>query len=159
MTHGKTYNKSPRRINHKATKSKTNTGTFKLQSSNGLSLLGRKLYVVPINILEKYTANYEMLQGQTVLSSSNAVYQNIYSADECAKLCSNYQEFSCKSFDYCDYISTCYLGKNHYYDLPKADIEFTPICNHYSSKYIHNYVHCNYYSAECIPRYTAHAHM
>ena len=26
MTHGKTYNKSPRRINHKATKSKTNTG-------------------------------------------------------------------------------------------------------------------------------------
>ena len=28
MTHGKTYNKSPRRINHKATRSKTNTGTF-----------------------------------------------------------------------------------------------------------------------------------
>ena len=27
MTHGKTYNKSPRRINHKATKCKTNTGT------------------------------------------------------------------------------------------------------------------------------------
>ena len=27
ITHGKTYNKSPRRINHKATKSKTNTGT------------------------------------------------------------------------------------------------------------------------------------
>ena len=27
MTHGKTYNKQPRRINHKATKSKTNTGT------------------------------------------------------------------------------------------------------------------------------------
>ena len=27
MTHGKTYNKSPRRINHKATKSKTTTGT------------------------------------------------------------------------------------------------------------------------------------
>ena len=25
MTHGKTYNKSPRRINHKATRSKTNT--------------------------------------------------------------------------------------------------------------------------------------
>ena len=27
MTHEKTYNKSLRRINHKATKSKTNTGT------------------------------------------------------------------------------------------------------------------------------------
>ena len=33
MTHGKTYNKSPRRINHKATRSKTNTGTTALELS------------------------------------------------------------------------------------------------------------------------------
>ena len=33
MTHGKTYNKSPHRINHKATKSKTNTGTTALERS------------------------------------------------------------------------------------------------------------------------------
>ena len=33
MTHGKIYNKSPRRINHKATKSKTNTGTAALERS------------------------------------------------------------------------------------------------------------------------------
>ena len=32
MTHGKTYNKSPRRINHKATRNKTNTGTTALES-------------------------------------------------------------------------------------------------------------------------------
>ena len=33
MTHGKTYNKSPRRINYKATRSKTNTGTTALGRS------------------------------------------------------------------------------------------------------------------------------
>ena len=33
MTHGKTYNKSPRRINHKATRSKTNIGTTALERS------------------------------------------------------------------------------------------------------------------------------
>ena len=33
MTHGKTYNKSPRRTNHKATKCKTNTGTTALERS------------------------------------------------------------------------------------------------------------------------------
>ena len=33
MTHAKTYNKSPRRINHKTTKSKTNTGTTALERS------------------------------------------------------------------------------------------------------------------------------
>ena len=35
MTQGKAYNKSPRRINHKATKSKTNTGTTALERSVG----------------------------------------------------------------------------------------------------------------------------
>ena len=33
LTHGKTYNKSPRRINHKETKSKTDTGTTALERS------------------------------------------------------------------------------------------------------------------------------
>ena len=33
MTHGKIHNKSPRRINHKATKSKTNIGTTDLERS------------------------------------------------------------------------------------------------------------------------------
>ena len=33
MAQGKTYNKSPRRVNHKATKSKTNTGTTALERS------------------------------------------------------------------------------------------------------------------------------
>ena len=46
MTHGKTYNKSPRRINHKATKSKTSTGTTALERSvekttGGLKLINR----------------------------------------------------------------------------------------------------------------------
>ena len=33
ITQGKTYNKSPRRINHKAPKSKINTGTTALERS------------------------------------------------------------------------------------------------------------------------------
>ena len=33
MTHGKIYNKSPRRINYKAIKSKTNSGTTALERS------------------------------------------------------------------------------------------------------------------------------
>ena len=33
MTYGKAQNKSPRRINHKATKSKTNIGTTALERS------------------------------------------------------------------------------------------------------------------------------
>ena len=42
MTHGKTYNKSPRRINHKATRSKTNTGTTALERSVEQTTLGFK---------------------------------------------------------------------------------------------------------------------
>ena len=42
ITHGKTYNKSPRRINHKATKSKTNTGTTALERSVEQTTVGFK---------------------------------------------------------------------------------------------------------------------
>ena len=41
MTHGKTYNKSPRRIIHKATKSKTNTGTTALETVSRVNHRGR----------------------------------------------------------------------------------------------------------------------
>ena len=91
------------------------------------------MHFIPL-LPEKYTANYQMIAGTTLLSSSNFIYQNIYSADECGKLCSNFNGFSCKSFDYCPDLSTCYLGKTHYYDVPQANIQLTPMCNHYSSK-------------------------
>ena len=63
MTHGKTYNKSPRRINHKATKIKTNTGTTALersveQSTGGfkalLQLANFTLENTPIQIYRKF---------------------------------------------------------------------------------------------------------
>ena len=41
-THGTTYNKSPRRINHKTTKSKTNTGTTALERSVERTTVGFK---------------------------------------------------------------------------------------------------------------------
>ncbi|KAL4237127.1 hypothetical protein ACF0H5_005508 [Mactra antiquata] len=88
---------------------------------------------------KKYTANYQVFQGTTVLSSSDTIYQNIFSADECGKLCSNYNGFACKSFDYCDDISTCYLGQAHYYDVPAADKLDSPMCNHYSRKYLSDF--------------------
>ena len=50
MTHGKTYNKSPRRKNHKATKSKTNTGTIALEQN---------ITVLNVNTPEMWTASIE----------------------------------------------------------------------------------------------------
>ena len=56
MTHGKTYNKSPRRINHKATKSKTNTGTTALERSvEQTTSLGLKLHAVCFSLVCKVT--------------------------------------------------------------------------------------------------------
>ena len=48
MTHEKTYNKSPRRINHKATKSKTNTGTTALERSVEQTAGGLKHFYIDI---------------------------------------------------------------------------------------------------------------
>ena len=52
MTHGKTYNKSPRRINHKATRSKTNTGTTALERSVEQTTRGFKALLQLANFTE-----------------------------------------------------------------------------------------------------------
>ena len=50
MAQGKTYNKSPGRINHKAPKSKTNTGTTALERSDLLDKLYPKYKSVLLGI-------------------------------------------------------------------------------------------------------------
>ena len=49
IIHGKTYNKSPRRINHKATKSKTNTRTTAPERSAEQTTGGPKALLQPAN--------------------------------------------------------------------------------------------------------------
>ena len=53
MTHWKTYNNSPRRINHKATRSKTNTGTTALERSVEQTTGGVKALLQLANFTKK----------------------------------------------------------------------------------------------------------
>ena len=71
-----------------------------------------------------------------MLSNSSSIYQSVVSASQCAKLCTYYDSFHCESFDFCTDISTCFLGKVHYYDAPKANIKQMPSCVHYSREYL-----------------------
>lgn len=63
------------------------------------------------------------------------IYQKIVGAEMCAKLCSDLQKFNCKSFEYCDDISSCGLSPTHFMDIPRSDIKAEPLCDHYTSKY------------------------
>ena len=75
-----------------------------------------------------------MIAGKTVLSQSDTIYQQIYDDNQCAKLCVDYTGFTCKSFDYCEDIGACFLGKTHFYDAPQTNIKSDLLCNHYSSE-------------------------
>ena len=80
MTHGKTYNKSPRRINHKATKSKTNTGTTGLERSVEQTTGGFKALLQRGNRNTKRTEKHKnkMTHGKTYNKSpSGTVGQTI----------------------------------------------------------------------------------
>ncbi|XP_060562071.1 uncharacterized protein LOC132721715 isoform X2 [Ruditapes philippinarum] len=88
--------------------------------------------------IKKYTVDFEMIPGTTVLSSSNTVY-HVNSVEMCAKLCISYKSFSCKSFEFCDNTSTCVLGHSHFYDIPKSYMKDSAICNHYSRKYLSDF--------------------
>ncbi|XP_056019753.1 uncharacterized protein LOC130054319 [Ostrea edulis] len=97
------------------------------------NIQGTDLYI------RDYTSKFTKLPGQTVLSSSNVIYQQVFDTNQCAKLCDNYMGFNCKSFDFCFDIGTCFLGKTHVLDVPKADVISNPMCNHYSRNYTEDF--------------------
>ena len=81
MTHGKIYNKSPRRINHKATKSKTNTGTTALERSVEQTTGGFKalLQLANFTLGLDATLNTEIHKNSVrirVLMANSTVYQS-----------------------------------------------------------------------------------
>ena len=75
MTHGKTYNKSPRRINHKATKSKTNTGTTALERSVEQTTGGFKalLQLANFTLRPDATLNTEIHKNSGRIKAPNSV--------------------------------------------------------------------------------------
>ena len=75
MTHGKTYNKSPRRINHKATKSKTNTGTTALERSVEQTTEGFKalLQLTNFTLGPDATLNTEIHKNSVRIKAPNSV--------------------------------------------------------------------------------------
>ncbi|XP_067677435.1 uncharacterized protein [Haliotis asinina] len=85
--------------------------------------------------IRDYTAKFIELKGTTVVSDSDTIYQNINTPNQCAKLCTDYQGFPCKSFDFCPNINACFLGHKHVFDSPKANVKQDPTCNHYSRNY------------------------
>ena len=75
MTHGKTYNKLPRRINHKATKSKTNTGTTALERSVEKTTVGFKalLQLAIFTLGPDATLNTEIHKNSVRIKAPNSV--------------------------------------------------------------------------------------
>ena len=75
MAHGKTYNKSPRRINHKATKSKTNTGTTALERSVEQTIGGFKalLQLANFTLGPDATLNTEKHKNSVRIKAPNSV--------------------------------------------------------------------------------------
>ena len=75
MTHGKTYNKSPRRINHKATKNKNNTGTTALEQSVEQTTAGFKalLQLANFTLGPDATLNTETHKNSVRIKAPNSV--------------------------------------------------------------------------------------
>ena len=80
MTHGKTYNKSPRRINHKVTRSKTNTGTTALERSveqttgvGGVCVFKALLQLANFTLGPDATLNTEIHKNSVRIKAPNSV--------------------------------------------------------------------------------------
>ena len=81
------------------------------------------------NYLEDYTQN----PGTVSMTLADFTYWPKHSPEDCAKACSNRQEFTCRSFQYCESSNECFVFKSRTVGLPRYS-ESVPKCSYYTSK-------------------------
>lgn len=80
--------------------------------------------------LDQYTVS----SGLTYSVKADATLPNVPSANLCAKLCSQYTAFQCKSFEYCTSTKNCLLLKIHELDMVGNTASPSLTCSFYSSE-------------------------
>ncbi|XP_048762219.2 uncharacterized protein LOC125670858 [Ostrea edulis] len=85
--------------------------------------------------LDQYTVS----SGVTYSVAADATIHNVPSANLCAKQCSQYTKFSCKSFEYCSSTKNCLLLKVHELDIAASSASPSLTCSFYSRNYIHDF--------------------
>ena len=83
------------------------------------------------NYLEEYTQN----PGLVSMTIADFTYWPKHSSEECAQACSNRQDFTCRSFQYCEKSNECFIFKSRVVGLPRYS-ESVPKCSYYTSKII-----------------------
>ncbi|MEW8545676.1 MAG: PAN domain-containing protein [Candidatus Thiodiazotropha sp.] len=83
-----------------------------------------------------YLDGYNKYPGQVTQTQGFTTLAGISTANYCAQKCSNAQNNTCKSFDFCSGSSLCTLKHSHVLELPTTAVTSSNVCSHYSSKYI-----------------------
>lgn len=83
--------------------------------------------------LDQYTES----SGLTYSVKADATLPNVPSANLCAKLCSQYTAFQCKSFEYCTSTKNCLLLKIHELEMVGNTASPSLTCSFYSSEYMY----------------------
>lgn len=85
--------------------------------------------------LDQYTES----SGLTYSVKADATLPNVPSANLCAKLCSQYTAFQCKSFEYCTSTKNCLLLKMHELDMVGKTASKSLTCSFYSKNYFYDF--------------------
>lgn len=85
--------------------------------------------------LDKYTPS----PGMVVSVAADKEIDSVNSDNLCAKQCSQYTGFPCKSFQYCSNTKTCRLMKKHQLDFPANALVASPTCSFYTRNYIDDF--------------------
>ncbi|OWF45376.1 uncharacterized protein LOC110457136 [Mizuhopecten yessoensis] len=87
------------------------------------------------NYLDRYTSS----PGMVVSVTADKELDKVNSDNLCAKQCSEYSGFPCKSFEYCSNTKTCRLMKKHQLDFPASSLVTSPTCSFYTRNYIDDF--------------------
>ncbi|XP_060077531.1 uncharacterized protein LOC132557063 [Ylistrum balloti] len=86
-----------------------------------------------------YLDRYTPSPGMVIPVPADKETDGINSDNLCAKQCSQYEAFPCKSFEYCSNTRSCLLMKKHQLDFPSNSLVSNPICSFYTRNYLDDF--------------------
>ena len=84
---------------------------------------------------EDALAHYNVFRTKASINKNDLQFTEIKSPSDCASKCDTTTKITCKSFNYCPNLNTCYLSDRHFDDGSQSSSSDANLaCDHYSSR-------------------------
>ncbi|KAL3870120.1 hypothetical protein ACJMK2_042731 [Sinanodonta woodiana] len=86
-----------------------------------------------------YLDSYVPSPGMIPITMHDTAVTNVPDVNSCARQCTSYNAYTCKSFDYCPGTMNCYLRKSRALSVSPVSLSASGQCSHYKRNYLSDF--------------------